>query len=213
MNDRVFNTFDRSDETLLMFDGSALDIKTNQFPPCNTTDRYQNPGMKCVGKCLESYKWCSDEYLETCEQNISTRDWRLCENELIFTNTSCNLYGSDGQLRAYGRRCSGYNKECYFPWYGIDDGDISWLTGAQFTCKDKSDQIFSIGGTCEAHQQRQIEIHNSRFCTSDYYVQDSRICTDTKGWLETEKERRFQDAHNCKASCLTPCPDCQVSCY
>ena len=210
VNNRVFNTFDRSDETLLMFDGSALDIKTDQFPPCVIAGN--DPGMKCGEKCLDSYKWCSDEYLETCgPQNISSRDWRLCENELIFTNTSCNINYNDGRPWAYGLRCSGYNKECYFPWYRFDYGDNNWLN-VHFTCKDKSDQIFSIGETCEDHQQRQIEIHNSLFCTYDY-LQDQEICTDTKGWLETRKERRYQDPHNCQASCLTPSPDCQVSCY
>ena len=217
VNDRVFNTFDRSDETLLMFDGSALDIKTSQFPPCIKTDGgLQYPGMMCGEKCLESWKWCSDHHLETCG-DISSRDWRLCENELIFTNKSCKKY-VNGRVEAYGLRCSGFNKECYFPWYGIVNGDINGWRFSSYalkaTCNDKSDQVFSIGETCEAHQERQIEIHNSRFCNSKYpWYQDTEICTDKKGWLESKKERRYQDAHNCQASCLTPSPDCQVCCY
>ena len=170
----------------------------------------------CNSTCLENYKWCNDHYLETCgpPQNITSRDWRLCENELIFRNQSCNIYYEDGRPWAYGLRCSGFNKECYIPWYGIFNGDIDWLIGpGRFTCNDKSDQIFSIGETCEAHQQRQIEIHNSLFCNSDPWVQDDEICTDTKRWLERKRERRYQDPHNCRASCLTPSPDCQVCFY
>ena len=162
-------------------------------------------------ECIESYKWCSEEHLSTCGlQNVSTRDWRLCENALVFRNTSCNLHYGNGRPWAYGLRCSGYHKQCYYPWYGLEYGEF-YYDGQLSTCKDKSDQVFTIGETCDYLQQRLIQIHFSRFCNSEYgWIQNQAICTDKTGWLKSKPERRIQDPHNCQASCLNPSPDCEA---
>ena len=76
----------------------------------------------------------------------------------------------------------------------------------KFTCDDKSDQIFTIGDSCEDHQKRQIQTHNSHFCSQSW-----GICNNyTRGWLQSMKGEKFQDPHNCQASCKKPGPQCEA---
>ena len=173
---REFDVLDRSDEKDLKFDGSALDINLSQFNSCVTSDVRENQGVMCGSECLSNYKWCG-KYSGTCGPlNISTRDWRLCSNPLVFSNISCIRHDVSGRVYAYGQRCTGDNKECIYPWYGIPGGGTGYKT---LTCSDKSDQVFRIGDTCQDHLKRHMEDHTSHFCKSGFYWLDiKQICTN-----------------------------------
>ena len=174
-NNQVFDSLDRSDElNIVLSEGTSYDIDDTEFQTCQEGE--VNVGLTCGSECLSKKIWCTgqDSYTFSCgPKNISWSDKRLCGNPLVFSKVSCLYYDYNVVSRDYdtfyGRRCSGTNKKCYYPWYTqVNGGKESYFPPK--TCDDKSDEIFQTNLTCWEQLQQNIEFHNTHFCNSSNLV-------------------------------------------
>ena len=157
INNNQYDSIDRDDEKQLGTEGSALDINITLFTPCNTSDGFNDPGVRCAtsrSDCKESYLWCNEAKADQCNTAsglISTTDSRLCSNPEVWRNVSCNQYYSDGTVAKYGIRCQGSTMGCAYPGYTAQElGNELYPK-----CSDRSDEIFEEGLTCRQHLQKQ----------------------------------------------------------
>ena len=193
---------------LLATEGSAQDINITSFTQCTTNGSFNNPGVMCGTRCWTSGAWCHVGRAIHCDigsEVISTADSRLCSNPEVWRGVDCSEYWSEGWVHKYGRRCTGQNMQCIYPWYTVYDGEERpWDFSS---CTDNSDQIFEVNQTCRQHLQRHIDFHTKNFCNEKYSVQSKPICTNTTQWL-SEQDFSINDPHNCQSSCSERGPDC-----
>ena len=125
----------------------------------------------------------------------------------MFRNVPCTDYSPRGGVESYGMRCTGTNQECILPWYTKWDG---YYNHADLQiCKDKSDQIFTIGLTCREDLQKHFDFHDDHYCTSEYprypYIQNEPICTNKTEHISMYPEATTyctDDPHHCHVSHL-----------
>ena len=214
--DSVYDRIDRADVT---FEGTAtVSINYTQLTPCY--DRFGNPGLQCgegEDNCLWSVDWCRNDKRKHCGTFWSD-DPTLCSNTNFWKNVTCTVY-QYGEVETDGKRCSGQQQHCYYPWYTWYDGVPYY--GYKQTCDDKSDQVFPLNTKCSDIARQHLQDHNDRFC-NDARVKDKEICTSPQQWLQKRQQRKktkyhdpqwYIDPHNCQASCAEadPSPDC-LSC-
>ena len=120
INNRQYDSIDRVDEKNVTTQGSALDIDITSFTPCNGSDN--DPGVMCGPEpdwdCRWSGFWCNEASADQCNtgsEQIRTTDSRLCSNPEVWRGVDCSVH-FDGRVETYGRRCTGQNMECAYPW-------------------------------------------------------------------------------------------------
>ena len=213
-NDGIIDIMDRSDEdTYSISEGTSYEIKQSWFKYCEgdfDDSLGLDPGLMCGSECKGIANFCDRESSSwSCRNDdvsTSTQSTKLCGNPLVFSNVSCEKWCFPC-LPA--RRCNGTFRQCIGPWY-LSGGDYGFLPK---TCEDKSDQIFTIGLTCEQHLEQIIELHDTTFCSeeSELYWDElinRLICTNKTEWLSTQP-KSFSDPHFCQQSCSDPSPSCQ----
>ena len=225
IDNEVFESIDRIDESKIKTHGSGLDIDITSFTFCNASNQYtrSTPGVKCgpdPEDCREIDRWCIERRADTCDtennRTVRTTDSRLCSNPKVWSTFPCSQY-IGGQIVNYGLRCRGNNMQCAYPWYGRFDGKIEFW-GHVFQCEDKSDQVFKTNVTCRQHFQENIDFHNQHFCNTSVIFQprvDAKaklICTNKTKYLSYHLDNPlYSDPHSCQSSCSDPGPDC-VAC-
>ena len=117
INNGIYDSIDRSDESEVKSDGSAEHIDISSFTPCNDSNYYYSPGVMCGRDCRWSDEWCRGR-TETCDTRsgeIRTNDPRLCSQPRVWSNASCSLNYDDGRVKYYALRCRGNNMRCVTP--------------------------------------------------------------------------------------------------
>ena len=98
INNGIYDSIDRSDESEVQNDGFTLDLDISSFTSCNDSN---DPGVMCGSECLSSDCWCYDismcgdeeDNIHTCDTEsgeIWTNDSRLCSNPLLWRDVSCS---------------------------------------------------------------------------------------------------------------------------
>ena len=213
-NDGTYDTIGRTDEENSVSKQES-NVDYNSLVPC----RYNNDtGLKCgQEECVPNNWWCRDEWAYTCTSttgpgnrttSFSSNDAKLCGNSTFWTRPEhdCNDYVSnvDG-VAGYGQRCTGTRQQCYWPWYSWYNAQEA--TYAKSSCDDYSDQIFLTESTCNT--KKYTEMYLSFFCSNASGTECSTIQMLIKKANETQNMKTL-DPHNCRASCMTPGPDCKA---
>ena len=121
-NDGKYHSLKRDDETNLKILTREESINYTQLEECYVSG--YRPGVMCGNECSVNIHWCRSDLKSSCENGesqFSKNDKNLCGNAKFWSNKTCNMYKSSGEVFAFGLRCSGKYQHCYHPWYQTEN--------------------------------------------------------------------------------------------
>ena len=206
-NNGVYDNIGRGDEKNLF---STLNY--TEFKRCNTPSG--QPGVTCGEECRSAWQWCRDDLSYSCSTNTATfsvNDASLCSNTTFWSTVSCNLYWGDGEVLAYGKRCSANKQHCYYPWYTKNHQEFESMKASYLpTCEDKSDRIFHMNTMCN------ITTYIKEYCdtickeTNKHHNCQENICQNPTEWISRQTDGFILDPHNCESSCQNQIRGCDA---
>ena len=210
-NNGRYDTITREDEEDLdIFSISTATLDYTNITKCTT--KSGRPGVRCGKKCIWNYGWCKRRTADECEdegQSFTTRNPKLCGNTTFWNEISCNLY-SDGEISAFGLRCTGKLQHCYYPWYVTSNKYYETYKAIhKHTCDDLSDRIFDVNSKCTTEKYQ--DKYRKLFCSNDpMMITSDNICDNDEAWINTKTTAEYLDPHDCYSSCKSPGPGCEA---
>ena len=129
-NNGAYNQVTRLDEERLSPLGEAALNLSLLLKPCKTVkwrDGYKCDNAVDANGCIGISLWCAGTggICQVGDISISRDNTQLCANETFLQDQSCDVLDKviDKDLVAYGLRCSGKSKGCYYPFYNFADGE------------------------------------------------------------------------------------------
>ena len=228
-NTKTYEILDRSDEEHI--ENILLHSKESSYKDLHRCKSSHDDGLQCTREnCKKNFEWCRSDprYKTSCttpnSDTVESDDPLLCADHVLMRDVDCNHNWGGSTVSWYGRRCSGSNQHCSYPWYfyGSDtryilsvDPNYSGPRYKQFfhyeenkanfqpNCTDHSDRIFHMNTTCpEAKLYLQIE--------RDLAIWDP--LTLQHSWVVDVLQHSpwLQDPYRCQDSCLEPGPQCSA---
>jgi len=167
----------------------------------------------CGEKCVWS-TWCRDDRKVSCSTStsqFSTQDPSLCRNTTFWSTVDCNTYYKNGEVAAYGKRCSANKQHCYYPWYTKNTPEFEYYTAKLLpTCQDKSDRRFAMNTSCN------ITGYVKQYCdticneTNKHNFCQENVCKNPTEWIFYQTESFILDPHHCESSCQNPSRGCDA---
>ena len=117
-NDGAYDTITREDETDLNILSRKMQINYTSITECKSTP-LNLPGLMCGENCLWFRSWCVKSIGGgTCgKYNFTSENKQLCANTTFWAGRTCDDFYNTGRKAAVGRRCTGANQHCIYPWY------------------------------------------------------------------------------------------------
>lgn len=213
-NNGEYDNIGRGDERSLTALVLSSPVNYTELQPCTTAEG--QPGLTCGEKCKEKIAWCrggvrQSDTCTTATTQFSTSDATLCSNTTFWAAVSCNVMESDGEIQAFGRRCSAASQHCYYPWYSKNTEDFRHIESHMLpTCHDYSDRIFHINTSCNITAY--VEEYCAKVCSGTNRLKHCKeeICQNKTVWISNQTDRFILDPHNCQSSCQDPSRGCDA---
>ena len=228
-NDGIYDNIGRGDEGSLTQQVQFSPIDYTELEEC--TDYQGAAGLMCGRVCSEVREWCREESMSSCNTDgahYNTNAGPLCRNTTFWRGVSCDVPWGDGEMLAFGKRCTANAQHCYYPWYTRNMLDLgiyirhesrpdrvsdlqpwgwhSW----QPTCQDNSDRIFDLNTKCNISAY--VDEYCSRICnkTNRLTFCQEEVCQDTENWISLQVDDFILDPHHCWSSCQVPGRGCEA---
>ena len=133
-DDGSYDNIDRNDEDINQSDETGrYNINYTALEYC-TNWSLSNPasnGILC-DVCIDVMNWCYEDagYTAFCsDANVSTVDSILCSNHTFWQNISCSSWSLvDSPIPIIqGKRCTGTNQHCSYPWRKEGETMVPWF--------------------------------------------------------------------------------------
>ena len=221
-NDGVYDNIGRTDEVSLTQEVQFSTINYTELEEC--TDRHGQAGLMCGRECNAVNYWCRADRMSSCSTDsahYTTNVAPLCRNTTFWRDVSCDVHWWDGEILAFGKRCTANAQHCYYPWYTRNTEILRYSVRHEMLsivlyhvhvpfCSDNSDRIFDLNTKCNISAY--VDEYCSRICNQTNrltYCQEE-VCQDTENWISLQNDDIILDPHFCWSSCQVPGRGCEA---